>query len=79
MNDETFLQTILNGIVLHPEQMRIDRSEDSRGILLRLHVCKNDMPFVIGRAGQSIAAIRLIMKIFAKDGPDISLILEEPS
>jgi predicted RNA-binding protein YlqC (UPF0109 family) len=36
------------------------------------------MPLVIGKAGQSIKALRLIMKMHAKDGPAISLKLEEP-
>jgi predicted RNA-binding protein YlqC (UPF0109 family) len=36
------------------------------------------MPLVIGKAGQSIKAVRLLMKMQAKDGPAISLKLEEP-
>jgi hypothetical protein len=35
------------------------------------------MPLVIGKAGPSIAALRLMMKLYAKAGPSISLILEE--
>jgi uncharacterized protein len=77
--DEAFLRHLLSGIVLHPEQMRFARSEDDRGILFRIHLAKSDMPLVIGKAGQSIHAVRLLMKIYAKDGPTISLILEEPN
>jgi predicted RNA-binding protein YlqC (UPF0109 family) len=79
MNDQTFLEHILKGIVLRPEQMRLVRSEDDRGTLFRIHLAKSDMPLVIGKAGQSIHAIRFIMKLYAKDGPKISLILEEPN
>ena len=78
MNDQTYLETILRGIVLHPEHMRLVRTEDPRGILFRIHLAKSDMPMVIGKAGQSIHAIRWVMKLYAKDGPNISLILEEP-
>lgn len=77
--DELYLKQVLLGIVLHPESMRLLRSEDERGILFRIHLAKSDMPLVIGKAGQSIHAIRFIMKLYAKDGPKISLILEEPN
>jgi predicted RNA-binding protein YlqC (UPF0109 family) len=79
MSDHTYLEHILNGIVLRPEHMRLVRSEDERGTLFRIHLAKSDMPLVIGKAGQSIHAVRLMMKLFAKDGPNISLILEEPN
>jgi predicted RNA-binding protein YlqC (UPF0109 family) len=66
------------GIVPQPEQIRFDRTEDGRGILFRIHLAKSDMPLVIGKARQSIKAVRLLMKMHAKDGPAISLKLEEP-
>jgi predicted RNA-binding protein YlqC (UPF0109 family) len=76
--DEAFLRHVLSGIVLLPEQMRFERSEDDRGIFFRIRLAKSDMPLVIGKAGQSIKAVRLLMKLYAKDGPRISLKLEEP-
>lgn len=76
--DEAFLRHLLSGIVLQPERMRFDRTEDERGIFFRIHLAKPDMPLVIGKAGQSIKALRLLMKMHAKDGPAISLKLEEP-
>jgi uncharacterized protein len=79
MTDQAFLETILSGIVLHPEHMRLVRSEDARGILFRIHLTKSDMPLVIGRAGQTIKATRWFLKVLAKDGPTISVILEEPN
>ena len=77
--DEAFLRNILSGIVLQPEQMHLARSVDARGILFRVHLAKSDMPLLIGKAGQSIHAVRLLMKIYGKDGPTISVILEEPN
>ena len=67
--DEAFLRQLLGGIVLQLEHMRFDRTEDERGILFRIHLAKADMPLVIGKAGQSIKALRLVMKMHAKDGP----------
>jgi predicted RNA-binding protein YlqC (UPF0109 family) len=77
--DEAFLPHLLGVIVLQPEQMRLVRSEDGRGILFRIRLTKSDMPLLIGRAGQSISAVRHIMKMYRKDGTNISLILEEPA
>jgi predicted RNA-binding protein YlqC (UPF0109 family) len=56
----------------------LERSEDARGTLFRNHLAKSDMPLLIGKAGQSIHVVRLFMKLYAKDGANISLILEEP-
>ncbi len=77
--DEAFLRHLLSAIVLQPEHMRLDRTEDKRGILFRIHLSPSDMPLVIGKAGQSINAVRHIMKMYRKDGTNISLILEEPA
>jgi predicted RNA-binding protein YlqC (UPF0109 family) len=76
--DELYLKHILLGIVLRPDLMRLARSEDERGILFRIHLAKSDMPLLIGKAGQTIATVRHIMKVYGKDGPTISVILEEP-
>lgn len=76
--DEAFLRHLLSAIVLQPEHMRLARSEDQRGILFRINLAKSDMPLLIGKAGQSITAVRHIMKMYRKDGTNISLILEEP-
>lgn len=65
--------------MLQPELMRLTRSEDKRGILFRISLSKSDMPLLIGKAGQSIKAVRLLMKIYGKDGPTTSLLLEEPA
>jgi predicted RNA-binding protein YlqC (UPF0109 family) len=73
MNDTAYLEHILKGIVLRPEHMRLVRSEDERGILFRINLAKSDMPLVIGKAGQSIHDIRLLMKLYGKDGPRISV------
>jgi predicted RNA-binding protein YlqC (UPF0109 family) len=77
--DESFLRHLLSGIVLQPEHMRLARTEDQRGILFRISLTKSDMPLLIGKAGQSINAVRHIMKMYRKDGTNISLILEEPA
>ena len=56
--DEAFLRHLLSGIVLQPEHMRLVRSVDARGILFRVSLAKSDIPLLIGKAGQSIHAVR---------------------
>ena len=56
--DEAFLRHLLSGIVFQPEHIRLVRSVDARGILFRVSLAKSDMPLLIGKAGQSIHAVR---------------------
>lgn len=76
--DALFLHSILQAVTAVPGDIAIERIEDARGTLLRIHVSKSDMPRIIGKQGQTIAALRLLMKLYAKDGPKISLLLDEP-
>ena len=78
MEDYRYVESILKGIVLNPSHLRIQRTEDARGILFRINVAKPDMPFLVGKEGKNIDAIRLIMKLYAKGGTSISVKLEEP-
>lgn len=77
-SDASFLQSILQAVSINPSEITIERVTDARGTLLRIHVSKTDMPRIIGKQGQAIAALRLLMKLYAKDGPKISLLLDEP-
>lgn len=77
-SDALFLHSILQAVSLSPDEVALDRTEDQRGTLFRIHVSKTDMPRIIGKQGQTIAALRLLMKLYAKDGPKISLLLDEP-
>jgi predicted RNA-binding protein YlqC (UPF0109 family) len=56
--DEAFLRHLLSGIVLQPEHIRLVRSVNVRGILFRVSLAKSNMPLLIGKAGQSIHAVR---------------------
>lgn len=65
MQDEaTYVGSIIQGIVSFPDEVRIDRTSDERGILLTLTVAKQDMGKVIGRNGDNINAVRRIAKAF---------------
>jgi len=77
--DHAFLSTLLQNLALQPEKISIQRGDDDRGVLFRIKPSKLDMPRLIGKQGQNINALRLIMKLYAKNGPRISLVLEEPN
>lgn len=77
--DQSFLAGILRGVLVKPDELRLERSDDQRGTLFRLRVGRVDMPRIIGKQGQNIAALRLIMKLYARDGGNISLVVEEPT
>jgi len=61
--DIVVLETIVKNIVAKPEDVKIDRTVDERGVLLTLNVAQEDMGHLIGRQGTTIQAIRTILRI----------------
>ena len=77
--DELFLESIIKQIVQFPEQVRIERSVDVRGVLLRLWVDKRDMGVIIGRQGSHAACFKLLVKLMGhRDKVAVVLKIEEP-
>lgn len=62
-SDTVVLETILKAIVSNPNAVKIDRQIDERGVLLTVDVDPSDMGHLIGRKGNTIQAIRTILKI----------------
>lgn len=61
--DKEFLEYVIKAIVNQPEDVKIQRSIDERGVLLNLKVNPKDVGIVIGRKGQTVTAIRTLLKI----------------
>ena len=79
INDKEFLEFIVKAIVGHPEDVKIDRTVDERGVLLTLNINPEDMGYVIGRRGQTAQAIRTLLKIIgAKNNARVNLKVNEP-
>lgn len=77
--DQQFAGDIIKGIVRHPEEVVVDRKVDDMGVLLTVHVNREDMGIVIGKAGMNANAIRVILKAFGTTvGERINLKFEEP-
>ncbi len=77
--DQEFLEYLVKLLVYHPEDVKIDRKVDERGVLLTLHVNRTDMGQVIGKDGRTATAIRsLLSAVGRKNNAKVSFKIEEP-
>ncbi|KPJ86056.1 hypothetical protein AMJ57_00655 [Parcubacteria bacterium SG8_24] len=79
LKDQEFVEYVVKAIVNHPEDVRVERTIDERGVLLTLHVNPDDMGYVIGKSGQTARSIRTLLKIVgAKGNARVNLKIYEP-
>jgi len=77
--DKQFVEYIIKGIVSNPNDVRVDRTVDERGVLLTLFVNPADLGHVIGRQGQTAKAVRTLVKIIGKkNNAIVNLKINEP-
>lgn len=77
--DEQFLLELVRGLVNNPNDVRVERKVDERGVLLTLYVNPADMGYVIGRAGKTAEAIRrLVRTVGAKNNARVNVRIFEP-
>jgi hypothetical protein len=77
--DQEFLEYLVKSLVDHPDDVKVDRVVDERGVKLTLHVHAQDMGQVLGRQGATVKAIRSLLRIVGvKNNASVSLIVEEP-
>lgn len=77
--DKIFLEFLVKALVDHPDDVRVDRKVDERGVLLTLHVNAEDMGHVVGRQGTTAKAIRSLLRIVGiKHDSRVNLKIEEP-
>lgn len=75
---EEILKTIIESLVDNKEQVQIARTDDEKGILLKVKVADEDMGKVIGKQGKNAKAIRTVMKaITSKEHKKVGIIFEE--
>ena len=77
--DQGFIEYVVKAIVNHPEDVKVERTVDERGVLLTLHINPEDMGYVIGREGQTARALRILLKIVgAKANARVNMKIFEP-
>jgi uncharacterized protein len=63
------LEFLARSLVDNPEEVRVEETESSDGVLLRLTVAKEDVGKVIGKQGRIARALRTVVKASAvRDG-----------
>jgi len=78
--DKEFLEFLIKALVDNPDDVKVDRKVDERGVLLSLHVNPNDMGHVVGRQGSTAKAIRSLLRIVGvKNNAHVNLKIEEPA
>ena len=58
-----FLQYVLESLVDDKDQLHIESKIDDMGVLLTVQVSDNDMGKLIGKGGQTIKALRTLLRI----------------
>jgi predicted RNA-binding protein YlqC (UPF0109 family) len=59
---EAMLATLARGLVDHPEDVRVERSEEDGTTFLALYVAESDLGQVIGRGGRVARALRTVLR-----------------
>ena len=74
MNEVKFLQFIVENLVSHPEDIKIEKTDDELWTLLTLSVNKEDMWIIIWKSWNTINSIRSILRLlWAKLSKKINL------
>ena len=77
--EQEFLEYLVKSLVDHPDDVKVERKVDERGVLLSLHVNQLDMGQVVGREGVTAQALRLLLRIVGvKNNAHVNLKIEEP-
>lgn len=78
-SDQQFLEFVAKAVVANPNDVKVNRTVDERGVLLTLDINPQDMGYIIGRRGQTAQAIRTLLKIVgAKNNARVNLKINEP-
>lgn len=74
-----YLLSLIKPLVSHPDTVKVNESQDQMGILLSVDVHKDDMGVLIGKAGETAKAIRLLVRIVGlKANARVSIKINEP-
>ena len=76
---EAFLRYVLESIGDDPQSLVITSKIDELGVLLTVQVSDNDMGKLIGKGGQTVKALRTLLRLLGSSGSQrINLKILEP-
>jgi len=80
MTDQELLDIMIKELVRNPEEVKINRSTDDRGVLLTVFINPSDAGIIIGRQGTTAQAIRTVLHAYGlKHNSRVSVRLHESS
>lgn len=78
--DQSFVEYVVKSIVKKPEEVKVERIIDERGVLLTLELSKDDMGTIIGKNGQTAKAIRVLLRVIgAKNNARVNFKIIDPT
>lgn len=60
--DQQFIEYIVKSLVGNPDEVKIDRRIDEKGVLLELTVAQDDLGRVIGKRGATAQSLRTLLR-----------------
>ena len=79
MEDTAFLEYVVKALVENPNDVKIERTVDEMGVLVKLTVNPADMGKIIGRQGNTAKAIRTLLRVIGmKNNSRVNLKINEP-
>ena len=60
--DQQFIEYIVKSVVGHPEEVKVERRIDEKGVLLELFVNPEDLGRVIGKRGATAQSLRTLLR-----------------
>ena len=77
--DQEFVEYVVKAIVEMPDQVKVERKIDERGVLLELTVDPSDMGKIIGKDGRTAKAVRTLLRVLgAQNDARVNLKIIEP-
>lgn len=77
--DTAFLEYVVKSLVDNPDDVKIERTVDEMGVLIKLSVNPADMGKIIGRQGNTAKAIRTLLRVIGmKNNSRVNLKINEP-
>lgn len=58
-----FVEYIIKNIVSYPDTVEIKKITDENGTIITIQVMKDDMGRLIGKSGQTVKALRILLRL----------------